>query len=110
MIYELPNLDYLDQLAAENSSVRESILRVMIHEFEQDLQEYKKAKISGDWSTTSNCVLRLKHKIGILGMDYSYQIANRYEKELQRNSDRFAIEFEAVLDEIQKFITTISSQ
>ncbi|WP_297509207.1 Hpt domain-containing protein [Flavobacterium sp.] len=104
MMYENPNLDYLEQLAAGDLTVRKTIYALMVNEFDSDFEAYKKAKLQNDAQACIALVHRLKHKIGFLGMEYSYQIANRYEVELRRNSDRFAAEFDAVLDQIHEFI------
>lgn len=109
MINETPNLEYLEQLASGDSNVRKTIFDVMVKEFHADYQEYSLAVTQNDIKKCTIFVHRLKHKIGFLGMEYSYQIAHRYEEELRRNSDRFKVEFEAILVQIQDFINTTPS-
>ncbi|MEN9336547.1 MAG: hypothetical protein RLZZ500_1534 [Bacteroidota bacterium] len=109
MIKETPNLEYLEQLAAGDQKVRQTIFDVMVKEYCADYQEYKAATVQNDMKKSIIFVHRLKHKIGFLGMEYSYQIAHRYEEELRRNSNRFAPEFEAVLEQIQEFINSTPS-
>lgn len=109
MIKETPNLEYLEQLAAGNPKVKQTIFDVMSKEYFADYHEYIAAVAENDIKKCSTFVHRLKHKIGFLGMEYSYQIAHRYEEELGRNSDRFKAEFEAVLMQIHEFINSTHS-
>jgi len=107
MAHEQPNLDYVHRLADGDTFLKKRLIAVMVSEFQADYTEYKKANAEFDFKKIITFVHRLKHKIGFLGMEYSYQIAHKYEEELHKNEGRLAPEFEHIMSQIKHFINTL---
>ena len=110
MAAEQPNLDYVHRLSDGDSLLEKRLIAVMISEFESDYEDYKKAVADTDYKKIITFVHRLKHKIGFLGMEYSYQIAHKYEEELHKNESRLAPEFEHIMTQISDFINTLEER
>lgn len=110
MAVEQPNLDYVHRLSDGDSLLEKRLIAVMISEFESDYKDYKMAVADTDYKKIITFVHRLKHKIGFLGMEYSYQIAHKYEEELHKNEGRLAPEFEHIMTQISDFINTLEER
>ncbi|WP_297516983.1 Hpt domain-containing protein [Flavobacterium sp.] len=107
MAHEQPNLDYVHRLADGDTFLKKRLIAVMVSEFKADYDEYKNASAEFDFKKIITFVHRLKHKIGFLGMEYSYQIAHKYEEELHKNEGRLAPEFEHIMSQIKHFVNTL---
>jgi HPt (histidine-containing phosphotransfer) domain-containing protein len=57
-----------------------------------------------NYEEASEAVHKLKHKIGILGLENSYQIAGRFEQNLRNHNLENQREFEVILKNITNFI------
>jgi hypothetical protein len=110
MAHEQPNLDYVHRLTDGDTLLKQRLIAVMVSDFQADYTEYKKASAEFDFKKIITFVHRLKHKIGFLGMEYSFQIAHKYEEELYKNEVRLAPEFEYIMTQIEDFINTLEER
>ncbi|WP_295334258.1 Hpt domain-containing protein [Flavobacterium sp.] len=101
---EQPNLDYFEKLSSNNLNFMQKLIDVVKFEFPSDLKEYHNFIQENQLKNASEAVHKLKNKIGAFGMEKSYVIAQEYEYELREGNKDLQVEFEAVIDQIKRFI------
>lgn len=104
---EQPNTNYIDQLAGDDSFFRDKLISTIKEELPQEIDTYKANITSGDYNTAADNVHKLKHKISVLGMEKSYYLAEKFEKNLNDNSTELQKEFEDVLLLMQEFVSAL---
>lgn len=94
---EQPNLSYINSMSGGEKAFEERLLDIIKKEFPQEKQVYFDNLNSGNHQRTAQNVHKLKHKISILGLVKSYDVATRYEENLRNNDATLQKEFEAIL-------------
>lgn len=106
---EKPNLDQIDQLAGGDELFKKQLLEVLNKEFPIEKQFYFDCVKNDEKIKVAEIVHKLKHKIGILGLDKSYKIAVQYENSLRDGAYDYQEEFEVVLSIISKFLKMLKN-
>jgi HPt (histidine-containing phosphotransfer) domain-containing protein len=101
---EVPNLEYINQLAKDDEVLRNRLLMVLTNEFPIEVQNYETYCLQSDFLKMSECVHKLKHKIGILGLENAYHIAAQFEDQLKNGSAELQVSFEKTLKNIDYFL------
>lgn len=106
---EKPNLNYIDQLARGDQSIRDTLIKVIIDEFPEEKKDYFGSVKLNDFKIIASNVHRIKHKFSILGLEKSYKEAEKLEHLLSEGSTNevLKVEFENTLTEITKYLKTI---
>ncbi|ARV05458.1 histidine kinase [Polaribacter sp. SA4-10] len=104
---EQPNLEYVDQLARGDESIRKTLIDVIKTEFPEERSDYNKSVKNKEFKKIEGNVHRLKHKISILGLQKSYKRANEFEHNLRKHSLEGIQDFEKILLVISAFLKTI---
>lgn len=106
---EQPNLDYIEKLARGDESVRETLINVIKTEFPKEEEEYHKSIEEKKFKEIEDNVHRIKHKFSILGLERSYEKANRFEHNLrEHNLNTMQKEdFDKILSVISDYLKTI---
>jgi DNA polymerase III delta prime subunit len=104
---ESPNFEYIDSLARGDENVRNILLEVIKTEFPEEKKEYVENFEKKDFKKIEENVHKLKHKISILGLVKSYELANEYEHNLRENSIEGYKDFEIILTTITNFVETL---
>lgn len=106
---EVPNLNYIDQLARGDESIKETLIQVIKTEFPEELFSYKTSLNSSNFKNIEDNVHRIKHKFSILGLEKAYKNAVAFELSLRDNSINKEQQesFEHTLTLISNFINTI---
>jgi len=106
---EKPNLSYINKLAREDDSVRNTLINVIKEEFPEEIKEYFNSIKKNNFKEIEANVHRIKHKFSILGLEESYKDANQFEHNLreQKLDDVQKEKFENILLVISDFIDTI---
>ncbi|WP_430411083.1 Hpt domain-containing protein [Kordia sp.] len=104
---EQPNLTYIEQLARGDAAIRQTLIDVIKTEFPDEKQDYHDSLDKKDYKKIEENVHRLKHKISILGLEQSYELANTYEHNLREKKMDGVEEFEQILTTITEYIKTI---
>ncbi|QNM86904.1 Hpt domain-containing protein [Polaribacter pectinis] len=104
---EKPNLSYVDELARGDESVRKILIDVIKSEFPEEKEDYYKSLKEKKYKKIEENVHRLKHKISILGLEKSYEKANKFEHNLREKSLVGFEDFEEILIAISRYIETI---
>lgn len=104
---EKPNLTYINQLARGDDAIKQTLIDVVKTEFPEEKQDYYDSLDKKDYKKIEENVHRLKHKISILGLEKSYELANTYEHNLREKNMDGVEDFEQILKTITAYIKTI---
>lgn len=105
----LPNLDYINQLARGDESIKETLINVVKTEFPEEKKEYYNILESKDFKKIEEIVHRIKHKFSILGLEKSYKNADKYEHNLRNHilNQKEEQDFDNTLKAITEYLKTI---
>ena len=101
---EQPNIEYIIKLSGNEEIVKQKLINVLKYELPLEIEAYYVSIRLNKMKQTAFCVHKLKHKIGILGLEQSYYIGEEYENQLIKNEKKLQIEFEKILSLIQNFV------
>jgi len=104
---EKPNLEYVNQLARGDESIKNELIHVIKTEFPEEKKDYYDSLKQNGFKKIEENVHRIKHKISILGLEKSYKIANEFEHNLREHSFERQKDFEKILTAITNYIETI---
>ena len=102
-----PNLEYIDRLSGGDKSIKAELIEVIKIEFPEEKKEYYNSLENREYRKIEENVHRLKHKISILGLEKSYEIANQFEHNLREHSLDKKEDFDKILIAISDYIETI---
>ena len=104
---EHPNLDYLNEIADGQPEVVAQFVGIIAKEFPAEFEEYHALIDAKDSAKAAAMVHKLKHKISILGLVKSYEVAVNYENSLIDGSTRGKVDFESILQIMTDFLETL---
>tara|TARA_R110001606_G_scaffold5149_2_gene24133 strand:+ start:103 stop:429 length:327 start_codon:yes stop_codon:yes gene_type:complete len=106
---EKPNLTYINKLAREDDSVKNTLINVIKDEFPIEVKEYYTSVEKNNFKEIESNVHRIKHKFSILGLEENYENANKFEHNLResRIEVKQKEQFEKILDVISDYLKTI---
>ncbi len=104
---ETPNLDYVNELAAGDVSIKAKLISIMKKEFPEERAEFAVLMDASDHLKAAEQVHKLKHKINILGLQNGYELARNFENDLKENNTGLNDNFRALLDTIENFLSTL---
>lgn len=104
---EQPNLSYINDLARGDESIKQTLLNVIKTEFPVEKKEYYESLEEKVYKKIEENVHKLKHKISILGLEKSYEIANKFEHNLREKNLEGVEDFEKILIGITTYLKTI---
>jgi len=104
---ERPNLNYILKLSNNDENVKLKLIHVLKYELPLEIKDYQTSMYLNDLKQAAFYVHKLKHKIGIVGLEKSYYIAEAYENELQKNGKKLQIAFEKSLTLMQTFVNEL---
>ncbi|MEO9570027.1 MAG: Hpt domain-containing protein [Polaribacter sp.] len=104
---EKPNLEYINQLARGDESIKNELIEVIKTEFPEEKKEYYKNLEKKVFKKIEENVHTIKHKISILGLEKSYEIANKFEHNLRELNLEGSEDFDNILKAISDYIETI---
>jgi HPt (histidine-containing phosphotransfer) domain-containing protein len=107
---EVPNLNYINQLAKHDAVLKNRLIMVLINEFPTEVQNYETQALQSDLLKMSECVHKLKHKIGILGLENAYHMAATFEEQLKNGTAELQVNFENVLKNIGSFLKELQTE
>ncbi|WP_109299423.1 Hpt domain-containing protein [Aquimarina sp. AU474] len=104
---EEPNLSVINTLSGGDKTFEEKIFNVIKREFPEEKDQYFDNLKNENLTKAAEDVHKLKHKISILGLEKSYEIATDYEKNLKQGTFGLKEDFEKILQTITQYITTL---
>ncbi|WP_339813963.1 Hpt domain-containing protein [Zunongwangia profunda] len=99
---EKPNYSYISQLSGGDKNFEEQLLDVVRLELPLEIENYKNHLKTTDFMRAGDDV----HKISILGLEKSYQVAIDHEDKLREGvvDPELFSQFEKILDAMTTFI------
>lgn len=94
---EYPNLSYIHSMSGEDKSFEQKLIKIIKEEFPEEKKVYLNNIAENNYKLTAENVHKLKHKISILGLEKSYEIAVAFENNLLEGHTTLQNEFESIL-------------
>jgi len=85
-------------------STEEKIFSVIRREFPVEKENYFLNIAAKNYQKAAEDVHKLKHKISILGLERSYDLAEKYEDNLKDSSEILREDFEVILNNITSYL------
>lgn len=104
---EQPNQTYINSLAGQDEVFKQKLIAIIKKEYPEEKQVYLMNMNAKNYKLAADNVHKLKHKISILGLEKSYDIAAKYENGLLENDTSNKEIFEAILESITNYLDTI---
>lgn len=104
---EKPNLNYLKEISGGDLEFEEKLLIIVKKELPEEINSYKNFLNENNFKQAAELVHKIKHKISILGLEKSYQVAIDYEENLKQDNLNLKVEFEEILNSMICFIKTV---
>ncbi len=104
---ETPNLNYINQLAAGSEEFKQKIICIMKKEFPEEKDVFFSNFKDHNYKDAAENVHKLKHKIGMLGLENGYKTTVSFEEELKGNKHSLYPKFIVILDSINDFLDTL---
>ncbi|MFD0988933.1 Hpt domain-containing protein [Mariniflexile jejuense] len=105
---EQPNLEYLKQFSGGDQAFEKKLFTVLKKEFPVEKETYFQNLKLNNFKLASENVHKIKHKISILGLEKSYQLATEHENNLRESNASLKDEFQTVLNVITDFLETLN--
>jgi len=104
---EQPNLSYVHNMSGGDKDFEQKLISIIKGEFPEEKKIYFENISSNNFILTAANVHKIKHKIGILGLEKSYELAVAYETELLEGKTKLRTEFESVLNIMTHFLNDL---
>lgn len=105
---EIPNLDYIKEIAGGNEEFEKKFLSIIQVEFPKEREDYQTLLDNGNLEESAKVVHKIKHKLGILGLNNGYKMAIKYEEDLKIGNTALRSDFEEVLNAVDEFILKLA--
>lgn len=81
---EEPNLSVIKEIAGDDIDFQNNILNIIKKEFEEEVILFKENFNKKEFNEASLNIHKIKHKINLLGLKKSFDIASDYENDLKK--------------------------
>lgn len=99
-----PNLDKIKEIAGDQIEFQKEMIAIIKEELPVEVATYHKNLNAKQFLKSAEDVHKLKHKISILNLVNSYELAINYENELRAGNPKLAGQFEEILQKMLVFI------
>ena len=104
---EQPNQSYINSLSGGDKAFKQKLFDIIKKEFPHEKEAYYNNLNAKNYKATAENVHKLKHKISILGLEKSYEIAVDFEKNLIDGHINLQEEFESILNTITNYLNQL---
>lgn len=101
---EQPNLSYIHSMSGGDKAFEQKLIDIIKAEFPEEKNVYFENIKAENYKLTAENVHKLKHKISILGLEKSYEIAVAFENNLLEGKTTLQDEFEAILTTMTNYL------
>ena len=101
---EQPNLSYIHSMSRGDKAFEQKLINIIKLEFPKEKEVYYENYTSKNLKQAAENVHKLKHKISILGLAKSYEIAVAFENNLLEGNTNLNEEFESILNTITNYL------
>ncbi|MFD2828423.1 Hpt domain-containing protein [Leeuwenhoekiella polynyae] len=102
-----PNLDKIKEIASDQLEFQKEMIAIIKEELPVEVEIYRKNLNAKYFLRSAEDVHKLKHKISILNMANSYELATNYENELRADNPKLAGQFEDTLQNMLDFVAKL---
>ena len=102
-----PNLNYINSLSEGDKSFEMKILGIIKKEFNEEKNTYYNNMKNDNFKLCAENVHKIKHKISILGLEKSYEIAERYENNLREGNYELQNRFSDILNKVTNYLNKL---
>ena len=104
---EQPNFTYISQLSGGDKVFEEKIFKVLKMEFPGERETYLNNIVKANFDLASHSVHKIKHKISLLGLMKSYELASEHEINLSEGNAMLHDNFNEILNTMTQFFDKI---
>ncbi|MFV9551241.1 Hpt domain-containing protein [Algibacter sp. PT7-4] len=104
---EHPNLSYINKLSGGDQAFKEKLISIINVEFPEEKDVYFKNIENNNFKEAASNVHKLKHKISILGLEKSYEVAVDFENNLLEGNTEKKQEFDNILQIMTDFLASL---
>ncbi|WP_187347838.1 MULTISPECIES: Hpt domain-containing protein [Flavobacteriaceae] len=104
---EQPNLSYIASMSGGDKAFEQKLIDIIKTEFPEEKRIYFNNINANNFKEAAENVHKLKHKISILGLEKSYDVAVTYEHNLIESSTTGKEDFESILQIMTEFLETL---
>jgi len=104
---EQPNLSYIESMSGGDKAFEQKLIDIIQKEFPKEKEVYFSNINAGNFKEAAENVHKLKHKISILGLVNSYDVAVDYENNLIDGNANRREDFESILQNMTDFLKTL---
>ena len=101
---EKPSLSYIHSMSVGDLAFEKKLTDIIKLEFPAEREIYYSNYNSKNFKQAAENVHKLKHKISILGLSKSYEIAVAFENNLLDGNTNLNKEFESILNTITNYL------
>lgn len=101
---EQPSLAYIKDLSGGDEVFQAKLIAVVKAELPDEIAEYEENIKNSAFAKAAENVHKIKHKLGILSLEESYEIAIEYEDQLKNGTVDHKEQFETILQSCLDFI------
>lgn len=102
---EEPSLAYIKELSGGNEVFQARLIAVVKAELPEEIAEYEINMTDHAFDKAAQNVHKIKHKLGILSLKDSYELAIEHENQLKSGNDKHKDQFEKILQSCTDFIS-----
>ena len=102
-----PNLNYINEVSDNDTVFKNKLISIIKREFPLEKEEFLSNYNTNQYILAAQNVHKLKHKINMFGLKKGYEIAIKFENEL--NDEKFDSyeDFIVILDLIDNYLNKI---
>ena len=104
---EQPNFSYINSLCGGDEVFKQKLIDIIKLEFPEEKEVYYANYTSKNFKQAAENVHKLKHKISILGLEKSYEVASQFENNLKEDNAALQDEFNEILNVISLFLNKL---
>tara|TARA_Y100001972_G_scaffold128758_1_gene191544 strand:- start:1058 stop:1378 length:321 start_codon:yes stop_codon:yes gene_type:complete len=99
-----PNFSTIRKMSQGDREFEKKILSVASQELKEEVKDFNIAIAQVDYHQAAQLVHKIKHKISLLGMEKSYEIAQAFEEQLNNGSESLLSDFRVILEKMITFL------
>lgn len=104
---ETPNLVFIKKLSEGDQLFENNILDILKKEFLEECNEFNNNISEKNYDKAAFNVHKIKHKIGLLGMQDAFELSTNFENELKKEEIKLHPSFLEILDKIHVFLSKL---
>ncbi len=104
---EQPNLSYIKELAGGDAAFEKKLILVLKKELPNEITEYQRNMKDCAFAKAAENVHKIKHKLGIVGLNKGYEWAIAYENELKNQKNASQGRFDEMLQVLSHFVNDL---